>query len=210
MMISQRILDEIVADTAALTGVVAGAPFDHFSKKYMEMIDVLDNDGNHLGAIPRGLAHRVGLRHAVVYAAVYDHQRRMLLQTRDGGRVDIAVGGHVQAGERDMASALAREFVEELGLTPTIDCFTLTATYNRDAPLNPKRPLERNRERRFVFSYLMPAEQIVSLQTAFASREAVAEVHTFSWYSETEVRNAIEVGKAADGLAASLPYLFSA
>ena len=90
----------------------------------MEMLTELDEELRPLRAVPREIAHRDGLLHAVVHCWVV---------SRNGGKVrvwfqqrahtkkdfpdyyDIAVGGHIDVGEDRDAAAL-REMREEIGL----------------------------------------------------------------------------------------------
>src|SRR5689334_13899980 len=100
-MLNSIILQQIIDDTAALTGVT-GQESASFQRKYLEPIDVIDSDGNQVGTAPRGLAHRLGLWHVVVYCLISNSQGdRFLVQVRQEQRLDISVGGHVSAGETD-------------------------------------------------------------------------------------------------------------
>lgn len=95
-----------------------------------EHFDVCDSSGNPTGqALPRGEVHRRGLWHRSAHLWLTDG-RRMLLQRRhpgkqtDPGRWDIAVAGHLSAGQTPL-EAVVREAYEELGLT--LEPSTLTA-----------------------------------------------------------------------------------
>jgi len=87
-----------------------------------EHFDVCDPDGNPTGeSLPRSVVHRRGLWHRSAHLWLTDG-RRLLLQRRhpgketDPGRWDIAVAGHLSAGQTPL-EALVREAFEELGLT---------------------------------------------------------------------------------------------
>jgi 8-oxo-dGTP pyrophosphatase MutT (NUDIX family) len=86
-----------------------------------EHFDVCDPDGHPTGrALPRGEVHRLGLWHRSAHLWLTDGAR-LLLQRRhpgketDPGRWDIAVAGHLSAGQTPL-EALVRETFEELGL----------------------------------------------------------------------------------------------
>jgi 8-oxo-dGTP pyrophosphatase MutT (NUDIX family) len=86
-----------------------------------ERFDVCGPDGVPTGeALPRGEVHRRGLWHRSAHLWLTDG-RRLLLQQRhpaketDPGRWDIAVAGHLSAGQTPL-EALLREAREELGL----------------------------------------------------------------------------------------------
>ncbi|HMP71673.1 MAG TPA: NUDIX domain-containing protein [Kiritimatiellia bacterium] len=207
-IITPPMLDEVIRDSAKLEGCVTADECAKHEKKYRELLEIVDDDGNVLGSAPRGLAHRIGLRHTVVYCVVRNSSGdKWLLQTRGSGRLDISVGGHVQADESSYSDALAREFSEELGLTPEVGKFQSVAVYHRDAELRPDRPLVRNRERRHVFAYNMTEDEEKSLLAQFKEREEQEAVLGFSWFTVKEVEEAVQAGKCADGLASSMPHL---
>ena len=108
-MVEKVLVDQVVNDTVEILGITDVGEQEAFRRKYFEPIDVIDDEGKVIGATCRGLAHRLGLRHAVVYAAVYRSDGRLLLQVRGSGRFDIGVGGHVAAGGGGFGSALSRE-----------------------------------------------------------------------------------------------------
>ncbi len=91
-----------------------------------ELFDVVDEAGNPTGVEkPRGLIHRDGDWHRSLHIWVYgigdDGQPFVLFQRRSPtkdtspGALDVAVGGHIRAGE-DIAETV-REAEEELGLS---------------------------------------------------------------------------------------------
>jgi 8-oxo-dGTP pyrophosphatase MutT (NUDIX family) len=198
---------EVILDSAALEAVGA-EKLDSYAQKYAEPLEVVDDTGTVLGTAPRGLVHRIGLRHSVVYCVVLDSKReRMLLQTRGSGRLDISVGGHVQAGEIGYKEALIREFREEIGMQPDPERIDVVGVYNRDAAIKANRPLERNRERRHLFSYALSPHEEEILGTLFEKRIERHEVLDLRWFTAMEVRAAVAEGRCADGLAGSVEYL---
>lgn len=87
-----------------------------------ELFDVCTPDGAPTGrSVPRSEAHREGLWHRSSHLWITDGQGGLLLQQRhpgkqtDPGRWDIAVAGHLSAGQTPL-EALVREAKEELGL----------------------------------------------------------------------------------------------
>ena len=87
----------------------------------IEMVDVVDENGNVLEIVPKPEAHARGLLHKTVISEVMDSRGRWLLvkqasDRQDAGQYVSPVGGHVVAGE-SKEDALKREANEELGLT---------------------------------------------------------------------------------------------
>lgn len=87
-----------------------------------EHFDVCTSDGQPTGrTVPRSRAHAEGLWHRSAHLWLSDGAGRLLLQQRhpakqtDPGRWDIAVAGHLSAGQTPL-EALVREAHEELGL----------------------------------------------------------------------------------------------
>jgi isopentenyldiphosphate isomerase len=87
-----------------------------------EHFDVCDERGVPTGvALPRSEVHRRGLWHRSSHLWVVNGRGEILLQRRhpgkqtDPGRWDIAVAGHLSAGQTPL-EAMVREAFEELGL----------------------------------------------------------------------------------------------
>ena len=87
-----------------------------------EHFDVCTPDGVPTGRrVPRSEAHRRGLWHRSSHLWIVNGQKEILLQRRhpgketDPGRWDIAVAGHLSAGQTPL-QAIVREAREELGL----------------------------------------------------------------------------------------------
>lgn len=89
-----------------------------------EFLDIVDENDQVVGTLPRAEIHRLGLRHRFVQALVVGTDGRVLLQRRgkhkgDGSMLlDASVGGHIDAGE-SYETAVKREGQEELGLNTT-------------------------------------------------------------------------------------------
>lgn len=91
-------------------------------KEVVEMLPLVDEDGQVIGSATRAECHSpLKLLHPVVHLHVVNRDGAILLQKRSldkliqPGKWDTAVGGHVDDGE-DIPSALVREAGEELGL----------------------------------------------------------------------------------------------
>ena len=93
-----------------------------------EIIDVLDEKtGEKTGeTIAKSEAHKKGIWHGSIHVLIINNDKtKTLLQKRCAEKKlypntwDIAVGGHISAGEDDLTSA-KRELEEELGLNPEI------------------------------------------------------------------------------------------
>ena len=87
-----------------------------------EYFDVCTPAGVPTGqSVPRSEVHRQGLWHRSSHLWLTDGRGRLLLQRRhlsketDPGRWDIAVAGHLSAGQTPL-EAIVREAREELGL----------------------------------------------------------------------------------------------
>lgn len=90
----------------------------------LEILEVVDTQGQVVGAAPRKQVHgNNDLLHRVVHVLVQDQEGRLLLQKRAShkrvapGRWDTSVGGHVDCGET-IQEAMYREMEEELGIRP--------------------------------------------------------------------------------------------
>lgn len=88
----------------------------------VEILPLVDDDGKIIGSAPRPDCHRgPGMLHPVVTLHLFDGEGRLFLQKRAArkdvypGMWDAAMAGHVSFGE-DLATALARELREELGV----------------------------------------------------------------------------------------------
>jgi len=96
-----------------------------------EQFDVCTPEGDPTGrSLPRSEVHRRGLWHRSAHLWLVNGRGEVLLQRRhpqkqtDPGRWDIAVAGHLSAGESPL-QAVVREASEELGLV--LDPGALTA-----------------------------------------------------------------------------------
>ena len=90
----------------------------------MELLDIFDDNMNLIGQADRAIAHAQGLIHQVVHVWIVSELRgepALIFQQRSWdkkdfpGFYDIAVGGHIDAGETP-DTAVLREMREEIGL----------------------------------------------------------------------------------------------
>ncbi|MBO4955432.1 MAG: NUDIX domain-containing protein [Muribaculaceae bacterium] len=103
----------------------------------IELLPIVDEQGNILGSAPRSECHARRLLHPVVHLHLVDAQGNILLQKRSEtkliqpGKWDTSVGGHVDFGEL-ISVALRREASEEIGLD-VVDAVPI-ACYVWDCP----------------------------------------------------------------------------
>lgn len=97
-----------------------------------ELLEVVDEEGNIIRALPRSEIHgSPSLIHRVVHLLVFDANNGLILQKRSmdkdvaPGKWDTSVGGHVNAGE-SIDDALSREMKEELGIVSSSPKFLYT------------------------------------------------------------------------------------
>lgn len=87
-----------------------------------EIFDVVDDRDQVVGHQPRGVVHRLGLKHRAVHVLVFSRRGDLFLQKRSmlkdcfPGTWDSSASGHLDQGEDYDACAL-REIREEIGLT---------------------------------------------------------------------------------------------
>src|ERR1700751_5688982 len=88
----------------------------------MELIDILDAEGNKTGRVKlKSEVHRDGDWHRAAHVWLLRSSNQVLLQRRsrskenNPGKWDVSVAGHLSAGEASVQAAL-RETKEEIGL----------------------------------------------------------------------------------------------
>ena len=99
-----------------------------------ELIDRLDENGNHVGTIMKSVAHSIGAWHRSVHIYLVNDENELIIQQRSPDKDlfpnlwDISVGGHVSAGEETVISA-QRELSEELGINAKTGEFQYLFTF---------------------------------------------------------------------------------
>ena len=87
-----------------------------------EMVDILDDKGNKTGQVlTRSESHAKNLWHPIIHLWIFNLKGEILMQRRSANKPvfpdvwDVAVGGHVSAGESPQ-DAVIKEAQEELGI----------------------------------------------------------------------------------------------
>ncbi|MDR2550078.1 MAG: NUDIX hydrolase YfcD [Desulfobulbus sp.] len=92
-----------------------------FTHPAEELVEIVDQDNNPIGAVTRRIMRQQNLIHRASYVLVFNREGQLFIQKRTltkdiyPGYWDLAAGGVVQAGEPYLESA-QRELREELGL----------------------------------------------------------------------------------------------
>ncbi|MDE6292309.1 MAG: NUDIX domain-containing protein [Bacilli bacterium] len=81
----------------------------------MELLDIYDENGNHIGTEDRSVVHRDALWHKTVHCWLYNKDGYVYFQRRrEEGTLYTTASGHIQAGE-SVKEGFGREIEEELG-----------------------------------------------------------------------------------------------
>ena len=81
----------------------------------MELLDIYDEFGNHLGTEDRSIVHRDALWHKTVHCWLYNKEGYVYFQRRkEEGTLYTTASGHIQAGE-SVKEGFGREIEEEIG-----------------------------------------------------------------------------------------------
>ncbi len=82
----------------------------------MELLDIYDEKGNHIGTKERKIVHQNALWHKTVHCWLYDKYGNVYFQIRkDEKTFYTTASGHVSAGET-LKEAFGREIKEEIGI----------------------------------------------------------------------------------------------
>jgi len=101
-----------------LVEIVAGAQIPPAMPE--EIFDIVNDNDEVIGRLPRRIVHREGHKHRAVHVLVFDSRGRIFLQKRSmtkdtfPGAWDSSASGHLESGE-DYAACAVRELREELG-----------------------------------------------------------------------------------------------
>ena len=119
----------------------------------MELLDVLDEDGNRIGVEERKVVHEKGLWHVHVGVWIMNKKGELLLQQRSGAKKVnpykwTRTGGHVDSGEEPI-EGIQREVEEEIGVKIPKDNFELIGIEKVENLNNDLNIINKN----FVYSY---------------------------------------------------------
>jgi len=154
-----------------------------------ELFDVCTPEGLPTGrSVPRSQAHREGLWHRSSHLWLVDSKGRILLQRRHPGkqtdphRWDIAVAGHLSAGQTPL-EAVVREAFEELGLV----LLPSSLTFLQATPKQYVEPGFVDREWQHLFAGVWDGE----LSSLVLQPEEVVDAR---WMALDQYRQRIEAG----------------
>jgi isopentenyldiphosphate isomerase len=91
----------------------------------MQLLDVVNEDGQVIHQATREECHKKGLRHLSVFIIILNSENKIYLQQRAQskkirpGKLTASACGHVHAGE-DVKAAAMRELQEELGIAVSL------------------------------------------------------------------------------------------
>ena len=81
----------------------------------MELLDIYDENGNHIGTEDRSVVHRDALWHNTVHCWLFNKEGYVYFQKRrEEGTLYTTASGHIQAGE-SIKEGFGREIEEEIG-----------------------------------------------------------------------------------------------
>jgi len=172
----------------------------------LELLCVFGEDGEGLGLAPRILCHRLGLIHKSVFCFIGNSEGHLLLQTRKGGRLDVAVGGHLCGDDSSAEDAIIREISEEIGLEVNADRLRIISSYRKNGGDRLSKPREINNELRILYYIELSDSECQALAGKFNGRRDKDAILSIEWFDAHDVLAACDAGRAADGLSASIPH----
>ncbi len=96
----------------------------------MELLDIYDELGNHIGTEERSIVHRDALWHKTVHCWLYNKDGYVFFQRRrEEGTLYTTASGHIQAGET-VKEGFGREIEEELGYKINYDNAEMVGVVN--------------------------------------------------------------------------------
>lgn len=157
-----------------------------------EVIDILDeNTGKRTGqTISKNIAHANGTWHGAIHILIINKDKtKALFQKRCPGKTiypntwDIAVGGHISAGE-DASLSAKRELKEELGLD--------IENYSIEELPPVKESLKYNdlNSNEFVTTYIIYAD--IDLNELTLQKEEVSDV---KWLTKKEINELVNTSQ---------------
>lgn len=152
-----------------------------------ELIDIYDENGNNTGkSILKSIAHKEGIWHSAIHILIVSNdKKKTLFQKRNAIKKlypntwDIAVGGHISAGEEAITSA-KRELEEELGLD--------SSKYNLEYIKTVKEELNNGGliSKEFVTIFIIYAD--IDINDITLQEEEVEEA---KWFKKSEMEKLI-------------------
>lgn len=148
----------------------------------VELLDIFDESGAHLGVAPRSQVHAEGLWHKTSQVWLINEFDELLLQLRSDNKAcfpglwDISSAGHIPAGIEPLPSAV-RELEEELGVF--IEAEDLQFLFNNSEPYFSESHIDR--EIAYIYLLKVPKETPLLLQQS--------EVADVKWISYTALLN---------------------
>lgn len=178
----------------------------------MELLDILDENGNKIGVEERKVVHEKGLWHVHVGAWIMNQEGELLLQQRSGTKKVnpykwTRTGGHVDSGETPI-EGIQREVEEEIGVKISKDDFELMGIEKMEK-INPHIGIIN---RNYVYSYFalvhykledytMQEEEVcnlkyMSIEEIEEARKKQDENYTFPFWDTEKFENTIKFLKS--------------
>ena len=169
-----------------------------------ELFDVVDENDQPVGTMPRREVHRLQQRHRAVHLLVVNQAKKIFLHKRSmkkdlfPGVWDSSAAGHVGAGE-DYDSTAVRELREELGIALPADAMSLRAGAHRPQ-LEKLFKIDAREEtgQEFVWVYRVESEGPFMLEAD--------EIERGEWFTPAEIDRWI--AERAHELAPAFLYLW--
>ena len=154
----------------------------------MELIDILDEEGNKTGKTATIEAlHKNGKWHKVVGIIIYDQNKNILMQQRaikeksDPGKWDIAAAGYIGSHEKEL-EGIKRELKEEIGLSLKEDEIKHFMSY--------KKEVENDTVNKKHLEDIFIAQ--INSQNTTTFKVQKEEVEQVKWLSVDEVKSLVE------------------
>lgn len=144
-----------------------------------EQVDVIDENNQVVGVVPKSVAHSQGLLHRIVIVELKNRKGEYCFVRQAGDRQDPGqfvspVGGHVGAGET-LEEAVIRESQEEIGITPSTYRLIGKTLFNRE--------VIGRKENHLFFVYEIETDRLPVL-----NHESIE----FKWFSEKAIKQKLK------------------
>ncbi len=161
----------------------------------MELLDIIDDNGNIISKANRKLVHEKGLRHHASGLIIIDKmpgggykmlsQQRAFNKDKNPGLFDISASGHVQSGQ-DVVDSLLREVQEELSLNLNREQLQLFKIYWRNETFNNGTFIENE------LDYIYISQLNLDISKIKFQKE---EIEQIVWLTVDEIKLKIEDNK---------------